>query len=68
MIDISMRCRVFDCGDGLLGLEMTFESGNRRVYKGLTSDEARLRELAQRIERLGVSELHADDIIEDFVM
>ena len=41
--------------------------GEIKTYRGLSMDQERVRKLVESINRCGVSSLHLDEIIEDFL-
>lgn len=64
--DRSVKAKAFEC-DGEYSLEITFPDGAIKLYPRVTSDAEGIRLLAERINGGRVSEVHIDDIIEDFL-
>ena len=64
--DWSVRAETVRLG-GEYSLRITGADGHVKMYPGITSDLERLDSLAKKINDMQVSELHIDDIIEDFL-
>ena len=64
--DWSVRAETVRLG-GEYSLRITNAYGKVKEYPGITSDRERLDSLVNKINGMQVSELHIDDIIEDFL-
>lgn len=64
--DWSVKVTVVECG-GEYSLKVTKGDGTFKLYPRVTTDEDSIRLLAHRINTLDVSEVHIDDILEDFL-
>jgi hypothetical protein len=62
-----INARVLKSSDGSFGLSLRLENGEERCIYDITRDGSRIYDLCDAINRLGISSLHIDDVIEDFI-
>ena len=67
MIALQVRARVTEDVDGSFGLSLYFDNDEVRHIHDITRDGERIYDLCDKINRLGISPLHIDDVIEDFI-
>ena len=67
MIISFVRSEVVGSCDGGFGLLIRLPNGEEKVFDSLTFDRLSIEQLSDRINRLGVSEAHLYEIIEDFL-
>lgn len=67
MKSLSVKCTVIDCKNGMYGVSVESIYASKKEYKYLTCDRERINSLADKINRLEVSPLHIEDIIDDFL-
>ncbi len=65
MAEAFSRANVSQSRDGGFGLRITLRSGEEKEYPSLFVSRAEAERLCERINRLGVSECHIYDVIED---
>lgn len=67
MKNFDLKCKVIDCGNGMFGISIEKVSVSIKEYRYLTCNREALNALADKINRLDVSPVHVDDIIDDFL-
>lgn len=64
---LKLKSQVIDCGNGSFGIRFLYGSIILREYKYVTRDMEELNELSDKINRAGLSPIHIDDVLEDFL-
>ena len=67
MKSLDLKCKVIDCGNGMFGISIENVYVSEIEYRYLTCDRERIIALADKINKLDVSPIHIDDIIDDFL-
>lgn len=67
MIALQVRAQVIEDVDGSFGLSLYLDNNEVRRIRDITRDFERISALCDKINCLGISKLHIDDVIEDFI-
>ena len=67
MLFSNVKSEVIRCNEDSFGLRIIYPHGAKREIVNITNDESRMTALSDLINSHDVSELHVDDIIEDFL-
>jgi hypothetical protein len=67
MMCLKLKCQVIDCGNGSFGIRFLCGDILLREYKYVTRDREGLNDLSDKINRAGLSPIHIDDVLEDFL-
>ena len=62
-----VKCKVIDCKNGMFGISVESLCVSEKEYRYLTCDRESVFELVEKINKLNVSPLHIEDIIDDFL-
>ena len=63
----NIKCKVVDCGNGMFGISIESVCISVVEYRYLTCNKERIDSLVEKINRLEVSPIHIEDIIDDFL-
>ena len=63
----SVKCKVIGDGKSGFGMLVILPGGEVKKFESLTFDMDACEALAERVNRLGVSECHLHEILEDFL-
>ncbi len=64
---ICITARVISDADGRFGIETEHPESGKRSFKSLTADRESAEKLAETINRCRVSDVHVDEMIEDYL-
>lgn len=67
MITLQIKARVIRDEDESFGLSLYLDNEEVRCIRDVTRDSERITALCEKINLLGISPLHIDDVIEDFI-
>ena len=66
MLKHQVKAEIIKSGEAL-GLSLILPNGEKRVYEDVTTDAEVIYAFADKINRGNVSEIHIEELIEDFI-
>ena len=66
MLKYQVKAEIIESGEAL-GLSLILSNGEKRVYEDVTTDAEAINAFADKINRGNVSEIHIEELIEDFI-
>lgn len=66
MLKCQVKAEIIKSGEAM-GLSLILSNGERRVYGDVTTDAEAIYAFADKINRGNVSEIHIEELIEDFI-
>ena len=67
MKNLDVKCKALDCGNGMFGISIENVCISVTEYRYLTCNKEQIDALVDKINRLDVSPIHIEDIIDDFL-
>lgn len=66
MLKCQVKAEIIKIGE-VYGLSLILSNGERKIYEDVTTDAEGIKIFADRINRGNVSEIHIEELIEDFI-